>query len=374
MPRKALTTTELQDRINEVHRGRFTLLEEYKGYQVKLQVHDNVDNEDVLLTPSTLLRGGGITRNNIKYTDQQVQDIIDTRWGKGKYILKSPWINKKTRVTIHCVEHNIDFEKYLYQLQKNGTCPICTKKFAKEKRAWTNKDFTEALHTRVGDTYTLISNYIDERSEVTIRHEICGYEYTTRASNPMSGHGCPKCTHKWKITPEMFEQRFNSQANHEYTLLSKYLKSSEKVLIRHNTCGYEWWQEAQSFVGSKQGRCPRCMNKTSLGEKYLYTYFKAHNLKVDSQVMFETCRHTQTLPFDFQVNDRLLVEFQGEQHYHRVKYFNPTEESFKTAQLRDKIKYQWAKENGLPLLRIPFVEQSNLDAYLDKVLPGWLAK
>jgi len=62
-------------------------------------------------------------------------------------------------------------------------------------------------------------------------------------------------------THEEFIIIFNKISNGEYELLSKYLKSSEKIKIRHNNvnCNFnEFWMTPNSFL---QGhRCPKCMD------------------------------------------------------------------------------------------------------------------
>ena len=72
--------------------------------------------------------------SNAKYTQEEVKQIIDTRWGKGKYILMSTYKNKRTKLHLYCTKHDLYFDKYLYQLQRNGTCPKCNKENFTEKR------------------------------------------------------------------------------------------------------------------------------------------------------------------------------------------------------------------------------------------------
>lgn len=56
-----------------------------------------------------------------------------------------------------------------------------------------------------------------------------------------------------------YEKQFYEyvQSTKEYTCLSKYEKSSKKVIMRHDICSYEWEISPNSFK-SKGTRCPNC--------------------------------------------------------------------------------------------------------------------
>ena len=54
-----------------------------------------------------------------------------------------------------------------------------------------------------------------------------------------------------------------------------------------------------------------------------------------------------------------LIEYDGIQHF-KPGMFNGTEEDFVNTQIRDKQKNEYCKENGIPLIRIPYT-------YLDKL-------
>lgn len=60
-----------------------------------------------------------------------------------------------------------------------------------------------------------------------------------------------------------------------------------------------------------------------------------------------------------------LIEFDGEQHYASFEYFGG-EKALKKTKTSDKIKNSYAKQNGLPLIRIPFdkIEEINLQNLL----------
>ena len=81
-----------------------------------------------------------------------------------------------------------------------------------------------------------------------------------------------------------------------------------------------------------------------------------------------TLKHNgHLLRFDFAIvnnyNDalpKILIEYDGEQHFYQVKHFQKTTSKFKQAQERDRIKNSWALRNNIKLIRIPYWELENL--------------
>lgn len=73
--------------------------------------------------------------------------------------------------------------------------------------------------------------------------------------------------------------------------------------------------------------------------------------------------NNKKLRFDFAIfnNDQIvrLVEFDGP-HHSSVKTQIYSEEKCKTIQENDLIKNQWAKDNNIPLVRIPYSQRDKI--------------
>ena len=68
--------------------------------------------------------------------------------------------------------------------------------------------------------------------------------------------------------------------------------------------------------------------------------------------------------FDFYVpSQRLLIEFDGRQHYENSELWGGKEE-LDEIQRRDAIKDRFAERKGYRLLRIPFYDCDNIDTIL----------
>ena len=64
--------------------------------------------------------------------------------------------------------------------------------------------------------------------------------------------------------------------------------------------------------------------------------------------------------YDFYVNNKYLIEYDGETHYHYNLHGWHNEEQLKKQQERDIIKNQWCKDNNIPLIRIPYTHLQDL--------------
>lgn len=100
--------------------------------------------------------------------------------------------------------------------------------------------------------------------------------------------------------------------------------------------------------------CGCIKQEKSIGEQNIEKILKDNNIKFCCQQGFEDLRYIHPLLYDFSIlneNNEIirLIEFDGIQHTDsNSKWYSPT------AALRDKIKNQYAKEKGIPLVRIPY--------------------
>lgn len=104
--------------------------------------------------------------------------------------------------------------------------------------------------------------------------------------------------------------------------------------------------------------CRRRSSKEELIESIL----KSRNIDYREQYRIPDCRASYTLPFDFAIFEsgslRLLIEYDGKQHYIPVPHFGG-EAGFKKRQERDAAKDAYCKANNITLLRLPYTLTDN---------------
>lgn len=123
------------------------------------------------------------------------------------------------------------------------------------------------------------------------------------------------------------------------------------------------------------GHTTSCGCIQSKGEEAIALWLYNHNIPFERQKIFDTCRNPKTnanLRFDFFVNNKFLLEYDGIAHYRATDGWN-YEANVKEVQERDKIKDEWAINNNIHLYRL-----SHNDGYsnetLDKTLGAILEK
>ena len=169
-----------------------------------------------------------------------------------------------------------------------------------------------------------------------------------------------------KLTTEEVKERIKDLTNMEYLLLGKYVNSYTKIQIKHSLCKNTYEVKWGHFQSGK--RCPKC--NESKGEKAISNILSYLNINYTPQKRFPECKYKHTLPFDFYVYNKkykLLIEFDGRQHFESVDIFGG-DNSLKETQLRDQIKNNFALSNNIPLLRIPYTEQDNIEKILTNKL------
>lgn len=112
----------------------------------------------------------------------------------------------------------------------------------------------------------------------------------------------------------------------------------------------------------------------SKGEYKIRQYLKDKEITFEEQYSFVDCKDKHLLAFDFAIfkDDILigLIEFDGQHHYYAIDFWGG-EEYLASVMRRDKIKNEYCKKNNIPLLRVPYWEEENIDNILDGLLAKW---
>ena len=115
----------------------------------------------------------------------------------------------------------------------------------------------------------------------------------------------------------------------------------------------------------------------SKSEYRIAEYLDKLNVRYKLQYTFKGCRDKKCLPFDFAIIDEkgkvlLLIEYDGEQHFHPVKFHNCTDkvaiENFKKCQKHDAMKNRFCSRRKIPLLRISYLDNKNMYKIIKRTL------
>lgn len=143
--------------------------------------------------------------------------------------------------------------------------------------------------------------------------------------------------------------------------------------------GYTYWrckcdcggETIKNIASLRTGGTVSCGCLTmSIGEFMIKEELEKHGVKYKSEYSFRDLRHVNPLRFDVALvgkNGRVkhLIEFDGEQHYKEVDFFNS---DLELIQYRDKLKDDYCRDNNIPLTRIPYTERENIPKIIEKLL------
>ena len=182
----------------------------------------------------------------------------------------------------------------------------------------TTEEFILELNTKFPNQYEVLSEYINAKTKVKIKHIKCGNIWEITPSNILHGYSCPICNGGSLRTKESFEKIINKLYPNEYNIIGEYKDARTKIKIEHIKCGFIYEVTPDNL---KRGKgCPHCnlvkSQKIFEIEEFLI------NLKVPFQLekTFEDLiGDARSLRFDICIykngfDNFMLIEFDGIQH------------------------------------------------------------
>lgn len=285
----------------------------------------------------------------------------------GEYVVLGTYINANTRVKM---QHRLC--KHIYGvtpanfIQGKVRCPDCSP--SKKKDTY---QFKIEVFNLEGNNYIVIGEYVNSSTKIAIQHAACGSKFESTPNSFLRGTRCPECAGNKKKTTEQFKQKVYDLEGDTYRVLGMYINNKTKIQMKHNICEKTYFVAPEKFIDGR--RCPNC--NYSNGEMKIMAWLERHNIKFKTQHTFNDCRYINELKFDFAIfrENTLIcvIEFDGRQHFEPVDLFGG-EQSFKSTILRDGIKNNYCEKNKIPIIRIPYWKENNIDSVLELNLKKYL--
>jgi very-short-patch-repair endonuclease len=209
--------------------------------------------------------------------------------------------------------------------------------------------------------YSLVE-YTNCKSKVKIIYNKTGEIYEQTPSLHLSC--APENIHlSVRKTTEQFIIEGNRVHDFKYSYnKTEYIKNNIKVIITCPIHG-DFTQNPLSHV---QGiGCASC--NESKGEKAISKYLDKNLISYYRQHKFEDCKNIFQLPFDFYIpSKRLIIEFDGKQHYEPMVFFGGVE-AYERLKVNDNIKNEYCEDNYIDLVRIRYDSIDNIVSILDGI-------
>lgn len=141
-------------------------------------------------------------------------------------------------------------------------------------RRKTDEEFIKEVYELVGDEYEFLEGYINNKTPISCRHNICGHMWSVRPNSFLIGSRCPKCaldkiSEQRKITFEDVKEFIKN--NSECRLISKrkdYTDTlSQITLLCH--CSNTFKTDYNQFKNMNKRQCNECGFRRSADSKRL---------------------------------------------------------------------------------------------------------
>ena len=260
-----------------------------------------------------------------------------------------------------------------FRSEDGNGCPKCKIKKCHLKNAKTHEQFLEDFN-KIGLKIDINSAYINNKTYIDCKCQICGHIWKAIPNHLLQGHGCPNCAHlkATKDTEYFINKALEVHGNiYDYSE-TEYTKSSEPVKIICRKHG-PFWQEASAHLLGRG--CPKC--NRSHGETLISKWLENNNIKFEEQYKLhlnEIARDSNLVIIDFKINinnKTYFIEYHGRQHYEYIEFFhNGNKINFEKQQNRDSQLRNYCKDNNIILIEIPYTVKNltDLSNYLNILL------
>lgn len=277
-------------------------------------------------------------------------EFISEEFSKVGYkLLETEYIDPKKPLEYIC--NNGHHHKLRWNNFKSGQrcreCFILSQKYSINDI----KEFLDKINFQL-----LTDTYKDNHQKLDV---ICdkGHNIQITFNKLKLGTRCKLCVHdslrmNYEDVKKIFEE------NKCKLLTKNYINGKQKLQYKCKCGNISYTTYEQIKDGSL------CGCQKSIGETRIIRYFSDNGIDFISQKTFPDCRNTQVLHFDFYVNNKFLLEFDGEQHFKEVSHFGG-EKALKINMKHDKIKNEYCISNNIKLLRISYKEKKKITQILN---------
>lgn len=291
------------------------------------------------------------------------------------------FVNAKTNITYECLTCSTLFDTQPQIIHNaKAPCPECRKVYKQkkflDKAEKTFKDNFHKWHLDENWEIVTIPKLVQEPAD--FKHKACGnvihtslqnLSRTTKKKYLGNGTGCSYCSGTHTYTDEEIK-KYIKEERVNYTFVRSFVEKMHlMVVVKHEVCGNEKTLQFNYFTRGEG--CRHC--KVSGGEETIM--YALDNLGVDyeHEKSFDdlVSKKGSKLRYDFFLPDNnVIIEYDGRQHYEHVDTWIP-EKDYNRYIENDGIKDNYALDNNITLLRIPFsIKGSELIGVVNSITSG----
>lgn len=308
-----------------------------------------------------------------KKTHEEFIEQLNKIHGEGEYIPLDEYKDSKTKMRIRHNQCGYEWRVIPSNILRGSKCPKCVGNQQK-----TQEEFIEEIREKYGDEYKILSEYVNWKTKIKIKHNSDGckfHEYEVTPNNLLRGKGCPVCTNQktvlgvntiWDTDRWMVDLGVSEEDAKKYGS-----QSNKKITVKCLDCGREKRIKLNQIYRDKSIRCI-CGDGVSYPEKFIMNLLD--QLNVDFKKEYSP-NWTDDKRYDFYIPKlNYIIEAHGRQHYDNHSFSYCGGRTLEEEQENDKYKKELALKNGVKCYIEIDCRESSLDYIKNSILNSELNK
>ena len=264
--------------------------------------------------------------------------------------------NEEKKIFYKKINPDLDFEKAI-RLRK--TKNMKTEGFKQSNGRLTFIDELKRVDKQVTNFYYLCVCDCGNWTILTNRH----FDAHTSISC-----GCFRKEQSIEICKKLGKSNFIDMTNQEFGDLIVMEQTPQRIhksivwKCKCKKCEHEQYIDGYMLRSGKRFFCEWCSTDKSIGERKIKQLLIDNGINFEVEKTFNTCRFKNSnylARFDFYVDNKYLIEFDGIQHYKPERFSEQITQEKALENLlinkqHDSFKDEWCLSHKIPLIRIPY--------------------
>ena len=294
----------------------------------------------------------------------KAQDIRNQLFGSILPLYRTNNPGKTSAVTFWCKNINCNHEFYqqVKHLKPSNNCPICnliknnlTGKVFNKLTVLRQANENEIKDKKIKQNYWLCECSCDNHTQIIVStHDLL--------TNHTQSCGCLQRETAKKVGKINGKKESPTLINEIGNRYGKLLVISRNYDKNSSSAYWNCLCDCGTITvcagtALRAGAIQSCGCINSLGEEKICKILNDNNIPYIKEKTFDDLRSNSTnalLRFDFYIDNKYLIEYDGEQHYRTDLGGWRTKEYIEKIQIYDNQKKEWCKNNNIPLIRIPY--------------------
>lgn len=239
------------------HFDNIELLSEYKGMKEQITCYCKICDYSWETSAHSLINGHGCPKcsGRLKVTLEEFYKRVKENNKHYNDIIFENFNGSDSMVDCTCKICGKMWKARAIEIMSGYGCKKCN---GTERKTF--EEFKIDVALLGNNEYTLLSNeYVNNKTNVILRHDICGYEWNVKPVNFINGNRCPKCAKKIKKDLDYFKNEVFDLVGDEYEVIGDYINTHTHILLKHK-CGNIFSMTPHNFLSGQ--RCPKCQHRS----------------------------------------------------------------------------------------------------------------